>query len=263
MDLTTRKIFITGASAGIGKSMVKVLADRGVQQLAVMARNLEGLHQLEKEYPSIEFLIIVGDIGQPEAVVSAAEMIKEQWGGLDVLINNAGVVSAGALEKISDSDIIQMIQINLTGLILLTKHILPLLKESDDAAIMNVSSGLGYIAQPFYNVYAATKAGVKQFADSMRRELVHHPIHVITVFPTATDTPMMVNAKMNRKMDEPDMVAGMSLDAMVAGEREIVFGGKQRLDDIQLNFSNPEAMDAKVEAGLESMRLRTESHRAM
>jgi len=235
----------------------------GVPRLAVMGRNSERLHQLIHEFPDVEFLVIPGDMGNPKDVVHAAKQIETHWGRLDVLVNNAGVVSAGALEKIPDQDIIHMMQINLTGLILLTKHLLSLLKKSDDAAIMNVSSGLGYIAQPFYSVYAATKAGVKQFADAMRRELVHDPIHVITVFPTATDTPMMVNAKMNRKMDDPDMVARKSIEAMVAREREYVFGGEQRIQDIQLNFSDPEAMDAKAKAGLEAMRERTEHHRAM
>ncbi|HAA15502.1 MAG TPA: short-chain dehydrogenase [Cytophagales bacterium] len=263
MNLSTRKVFITGASAGIGKSMVKVLAEKGVTQIAAMARNPERLKQLNEEFPKVEFLFIVGDVGNPNDVQDAVRRIQEKWGGLDVLINNAGVVSAGALEKISDEDIVQMIQINLTGLVLLTKHALSLLRQSEAAAIMNVSSGLGYIAQPYYSVYAATKAGVKQFTDAMRRELVHDPIHVISVFPTATDTPMMVNAKMNRKMDDPEMVARSSIEGMVSGLREVIFGGEQRLKDIQLNFSDPEAMDLKAEAGLEAMRQRTEHHRAM
>ena len=84
-----------------------------------------------------------------------------KWGSIDLLINNAGVVSAGALESISDEDIVAQININVTGLILLTKYALPLLKKSNEAAIVNVSSGIALIGLPFYATYAATKGAVK------------------------------------------------------------------------------------------------------
>ena len=79
------------------------------------------------------------------------------------------MVSAGLLSELSDEDIINLININLTGLILQTKKALPLLKKSKEGAIMNISSGYGYIAMPFYSVYAATKAAVGQFSDAMRK----------------------------------------------------------------------------------------------
>lgn len=97
----------------------------------------------------------------------AIAAVSEHWGGLDILINNAGVVSAGLLTDLSDEDIINQVNINVTGLILLTKKALPLLIKSKEGAIMNMSSGYGYIAMPFYSVYAATKAAVGQFSDAI------------------------------------------------------------------------------------------------
>lgn len=262
-NLAQKKILITGASAGIGKCMVSVLAQKGVTDLAVMGRRADALEALKTEFPQVNFLVIAADMGKPQDVRRAADQIQQTWGALDVLINNAGVVSAGPFEEISDEDVINLININLTGLVLLTKHLMPLLKNSSDGALMNVSSGLGYIAQPFYHVYAATKAAVRQLSDGLRREYHAYPLHVMTVYPTATDTPMMRGAQMEKAMDDPMMVAEKSIEGMINGEREVIFGGPQRLEDIKTNHLEPEKIDEKAKANFEALRKRTETHRAM
>lgn len=136
-----------------------------------MGRTAEKLEALERDFPSVKFLKIQGDVSRLDDIKAATQTVKEEWGTLDILINNAGVVSAGLLEEISDEDIINQVNVNVTGLILLTKHLLPLLKESDEAALMNISSGLGYIGMPFYSVYAAIKAAIDG--------LLNHKIEVI------------------------------------------------------------------------------------
>ena len=190
------------------------------------------------------------------------EQIKEEWGHLDILINNAGVVSAGLLSDLSDEDVIQQINVNLTGLILLTKKALPLLKKSSEGAIINISSGYGYIAMPFYSVYAATKAAVKQFSDAMRRELHQYPLHVMTVFPSATDTNMMKTAVVE-KMDSPEEVAKLSIKGLFAKDIEVVIGGEERKKQINLNFNNPKKMDELAIANYGSLEKRTRKHRSM
>lgn len=195
-------------------------------------------------------------------VKEAVTTVQEEWGALDILINNAGVVSAGLLEEISDQDISTQIEVNLTGLIFMTKHFLPLLKDSDEAALMNISSGLGYIAMPFYSVYAATKAGVKHFSEGMRRELADYPIHVMTVYPTSTDTPMMETANTG-DMDSPQNVARASIEGLLNRDIEVILGGQQRLDDINTNVNQPQKMDEKVEGLYDALRKRAERHRSM
>jgi short-subunit dehydrogenase len=146
----------------------------------------------------------------------------------------------------------------------MTKYFLPLVKESQDGAIINVSSGLGYLAMPFYSVYAATKAAVKHFSEAMRRELAQYPIHVMTVFPTSTDTSMMESAAVDPDdMDTPKQVAEASINGLLNQKIEVILGGQQRIDEIRLNVEEPLEMDRKVEELFESLRKRADHHRSM
>jgi short-subunit dehydrogenase len=256
-------ICITGASSGIGKEILRVFIERGAGHIAVVGRRPEPLNELREIWTDVDFLVIPGDIGKPGDVDRMAKIIEDKWGRLDILVNNAGVVSAALLDEMNDEDIISQININLTGLILLTKKCLPLLKESTDAGLINVSSGLGLIARPFYNVYSVTKAGVRQFSEAMRRELKDSPIHVMTVYPTATDTPMMKNADVKKSMDDPYDVAQRSVDGFINGEIDVIFGGEKRVEDARKNFLHPRQMDEEIAAQFEALRERTSNHRAM
>ncbi|MBZ9731698.1 SDR family NAD(P)-dependent oxidoreductase, partial [Salegentibacter sp. JZCK2] len=202
------------------------------------------------------------DVSNPKDLEKAVKQITESWEHLDILINSAGVVSAGLLSELSDEDIIQQINVNLTGLILLTKKALPLLQKSNEGAIMNISSGYGYIAMPFYSVYAATKAAVGQFSDAMRRELHQYPLHVMTVYPSATDTNMMKTADVG-KMDSPEEVARLSVKGLINKDIEVILGGEERKKQIDLNFNDPKKMDEFAIANYEALEKRTQNHRSM
>lgn len=262
MDLANKKIFITGGSAGIGKAIIEELSGKGVTQIGVLGRSIRKMDQLEEEFPMVEFLNIQGDVSQLSDVKKVAEAVKSKWGAVDILINNAGVVSAGLLEEISDEDIISQINVNVTGLILLTKHLMPLIKESSEGALINVSSGLGYIAMPFYSVYAATKAAVRHFSEAMRRELTDYPIHVMTIYPTATDTEMMETARVE-DMDSPKKVAIASVEGLLNKKSEVVLGGEKQRTMIKTNLENPSQVDKKVRDQFEALQKRAEQHRSM
>lgn len=262
MRLSNKNVLITGGGAGIGKALIEELSVKSITDIAVMGRTVEKLDNLEEQFPSIRFLKIQGDVSVISDVKEAAKTVKREWGSLDILINNAGVVSAGLLEEISDEDILGQINVNLTGLIYMTKHFLPLLKKSDEAAIMNISSGLGYIAMPFYSVYAATKAGVKHFSEAMRRELDDYPIHMMTVYPTSTDTPMMESANTG-DMDSPQKVALASIEGLLNRDVEVILGGQQRLNDIKTNVNHPQKIDKKMKGLYEALSKRADRHRSM
>ena len=262
MDFKNKKVLITGGNSGIGKGIIKELMDRGVKDFAVIGRKKESLENLRTEFMNANFITIQGDVSKTEDLDRALKTLNKEWGKLDILINNAGVVSAGKLQDISDEDIINQININLTGLILLTKKALPLLLKSNEGAIMNVSSGLGYIAMPFYSVYAATKAAVRHFSEAMRRELAGHPIHVMTLYPTATDTNMMKNADVNN-MDSPEKVAKAAINGLIKGEIDVILGGETRKEQIALNFNHPEKIDEMAKNNYEALKKRTKEHRSM
>lgn len=262
MELKNKKILITGGSAGIGKSLIKELVQLGVHDIAVIGRRKEPMEALKSEYPAVNFLTIQGNVSNADDLKKAVATISENWGELDILINNAGVVSAGLLSELSDEDIINQININVTGLILLTKKCLPLLTKSKEGAIMNISSGYGYIAMPFYSVYAATKAAVGQFSDAMRRELHRYPLHVMTVYPSATDTPMMKTAVVEG-MDTPDEVAKASIEGLMNKEINVILGGKEREEQVKMNFLEPKKIDQFAIANFDALRERTKSHRSM
>lgn len=262
MDLKDKKVFITGGSAGIGKAIIDELVGRGVKDIAIFGRKEAPMENLRQEYEAVKFLVIQGDVSRAEDLDKGIKIILEEWGELDILINNAGVVSAGLLSDLSDEDIVQQISVNLTGLILLTKRALPLLKKSREGAIMNISSGYGYIAMPFYSVYAATKAAVRQFSDAMRRELHEYPLHVMTVYPSATDTNMMKTAEVG-EMDSPAEVAKLSIDGLIAKEINVLVGGEERKQQVHLNFTDPQKMDQMAKANYEGLRKRTRNHRSM
>ncbi|GAA4498432.1 SDR family oxidoreductase [Hymenobacter ginsengisoli] len=262
MNLTTKKVLITGGSIGIGKALVAELAQRGVRDIAVIGRRREPLEALASEYPAVRFLLLPGDVARVKDLDHAVATLTNTWGALDILINNAGVVSAGLLTEVSDEDISSQIAINVTGLILLTKKCLPLLQGSPEGAIMNISSGYGYIAMPFYSVYAATKAAVGQFSDAMRRELAQYPLHVMTVYPAATDTDMMKTAVVHN-MDSAQDVAQAAVEGLLNGEINVILGGPEREEQIKLNFLEPKKIDEVAKANFETLRERTQTHRSM
>lgn len=262
MDIKNKKVLITGGSAGIGKAIIRELVNRGVRDIAVMGRRKEPLESLRAEFPSADFLLVQGNVALAGDLDKAAAAVSEAWGELDILINNAGVVSAGLLTEQSDEDIISQVNINITGLILLTKKTLRLLTKSSEGAIMNVSSGYGYIAMPFYSVYAATKAAVGQFSDAMRRELHQYPIHVMTVYPSATDTDMMKTAVVG-EMDTSEDVAKAAVEGLLNKEINVILGGKEREEQIKTNFLEPRKIDAFAAANFEALRERAQNHRSM
>jgi short-subunit dehydrogenase len=262
MNLSHKKVLITGGSAGIGKALIHELILQGVKEFAVVGRRQDKLEKLKVDFPQAEFILIAADVSQLEDVERIIKTVSTRWDHIDLLINNAGVISTGALQDLSDADIVNQININLTGLILLTKKSLPLLLKSKEAGLMNISSGLGYIAKPFYSVYAVTKAGVRHFSEAMRRELIFENIHVMTVYPTATDTDMMITAKMEN-MDSTDLVAQKSIEGLLQKKIDVILGGEQRLKDVETNLNHPLEFDKNVKEKYEAYKTQTEHHRAM
>jgi uncharacterized oxidoreductase len=142
-----------------------------------------------------------------------------------------------------------MIEVDLVAPILLTREALPALRQSGDAMIVNVASGIALIGAPFYATYAATKAGLARFGEALRRELKGEGIHVLTAYPGGTDTPMMQSNRAGPELGfsrEPaSAVADAIVDGIEANAFEVVRGGEARAQMIALNRDNPGAVDER------------------
>jgi short-subunit dehydrogenase len=270
LDLTDRRGIITGAGQGIGRALAVEFGRRGGHLLLVgrqPATLTETARLVAMEGGTTE--ILVADLTQPGAVEQIQHAV-DSWNVVDLLVNNAGNVRAGRLELTTDTDVHSMIDLNLIAPILLTKRLLPALRRSGQGRggiLLNVSSGIALVGMPFYSVYAATKAGLAQFGESLRRELIGTGVHVATVYPGATDTAMMASQNAGaelgwgrRPLD--DVIADL-IAALEAGEHEINTAPAGRRAMQQLNITDPMAVDAALATGLEALELAVRDHRSI
>lgn len=183
-------VLITGASSGIGRATALAFARQGAR-LVLAARREERLKALADELKSqgAQALAVRCDVTRREEVGKLLLRTIDAFSGLDVLINNAGLGLYGPLEKAREEQIRQVFEVNVFGLISVTRAALPLLRESKrGATVVNISSTLGHRGLPHLGVYSATKAAVTSLTESLRAELEPDRIKVIQVSPGLTDT---------------------------------------------------------------------------
>jgi uncharacterized oxidoreductase len=268
MNLSNRSVLVTGAGSGIGRAMAVTLACKGAR-LTLTGRREEPLQETARlvEEAGGEAEVVPGDVTDPEARERVVQAAVERFGGLDVLVNNAGSVRAGRLENIDTEEIQSQIEVNLLAPILLTRTALPALRESGDAAIANVSSGFGFVGMPFYSVYAATKAGIAHFGEALRRELFGEGVHVMTIYPGATETPMMetneAGADLGFEYESAEDVAEALVAGLEAGELEVVRGAEDRSAMTQMSREQPRELDEQVASMKGDLEAAVANHSSM
>lgn len=254
MDLKDRSVLLTGAGTGIGRSLALQLAEHTTRLTLVGRRSqpLEEVAALVRERGS-DAHVLAADVTAPGAAAAVVAGAQERFGGIDVLVNNAGNVRAGRLEAIEEEEVLAQIALNLTAPVLLTRAALPALRASGSGLVVNVSSGIALIGMPFYATYAATKAGIAHFGEALRRELYGEGVHVLNVFPGATSTPMMESSKAGPEhgfsYETPDEVAAATLAGIADGSIAVVRGGQRQAQTVASNRQDPAALDAAL-AGL-------------
>lgn len=183
-----RIALITGATSGIGKATAQALA-KGYQ-LILCGRREDRLQEMSKELSqTTNVLTLIFDVRDKLSVFEAIESLPESWKVIDVLVNNAG--NAHGLASFDEADLEDleaMIDINVKGLIYVSKAVIPLLKKSTNAHIVNLSSIAGKEVYPNGATYCASKAAVESLSKGMRYDLLPHGIKVTNIAPGAVET---------------------------------------------------------------------------
>ena len=185
---------VTGASSGIGEATARMLAGGGAA-VAMAARRTDRLEKLGGEIADVggTALPVELDVSDREAAAAAVARTVEELGRLDVLVNNAGVMLLGPMLEAPVEEWQQMVEVNLLGLMYMTKAAVPHLLEAAEgergvADVVNISSVAGRIARRNSGVYNATKFGVGAFSESLRQEVTKRHLRVALVEPGAVAT---------------------------------------------------------------------------
>lgn len=198
MELNGNTILITGGSRGIGLEMARQFTRAG-NQVIITGRNSDHLSVAAAEISNLS--TIQSDAGDPAQIKSLADQVCAEFPETNIVINNAGIMWRVNLQdhELPLDKLTGEIDINLKGPIQMVDAFLPHLRKAEDAAIVNVSSGLAFVPLPISAVYCATKAALHSYTQSLRVQLSNTGIRVFELMPPATETDLM------GEFDESDM----------------------------------------------------------
>jgi NAD(P)-dependent dehydrogenase (short-subunit alcohol dehydrogenase family) len=197
MTLDNRTAVITGAASGIGRALAVSLAARRCN-LALADINETGLAETARKVQSnsLRFTTHVLDVTDRAALSALPQAVGARHGGADILINNAGVAIGGTFDQVSEPDFEWLFEVNFWAVVRLTRAFMPLLKASDDARLVNLSSLYGLISPPGQTAYSAAKFAVRGFSNALRFELQDTKIGVTVVHPGGVATSIAESARM-------------------------------------------------------------------
>lgn len=234
MQLKNKRILLTGATGGIGQHIAEKLADQGAQ-IALVGRDTTKLTQLQESIAQRggSAVAITADFDAPNAAQTVIIEATKMLGGIDVVINNAGVLDFIQLEDQSFERIAQMIHTNVTAPIQLARAVLPSFQAANAGHFVMVGSIFGSLGFPHYATYCASKFAIHGFSQSLRRELVDTNIGVTYIAPRAVETPMNDAATIAMMeeagiaMDSPEKVADIIVNALKDEKQEVFIGQPQ------------------------------------
>jgi NAD(P)-dependent dehydrogenase (short-subunit alcohol dehydrogenase family) len=182
---------VTGGANGIGEATARLFAQNGyavaiidivdrVEQVATEIRSEGG-----------ECLFAKGDVSNETHVKAFVDQVMRAYGRIDALINDAGIVVVKPLEEIDWTDFKRVVDVNLGGVFLFCKHVLPIMKEQASGAVVNMGSVSGHVGQIDHTVYGATKGAIIAVTRALAWEVAKHNIRVNSISPGSVDTPML------------------------------------------------------------------------
>ncbi|OBI51253.1 hypothetical protein A5706_24810 [Mycobacterium sp. E796] len=194
-------VLVTGASRGIGKAVALAFAKQGAR-VVLAARSADRLADVADEVRALgcDVLAVPTDVTSHASVVAMVDAALQQFGRIDVLVNNAGIGRVGVVESAEFSDNVRdTLQASLFGLIDVTQQVLPTMRRQGSGAIVNMSSVMGRKAFARFGSYAVVMHAVSAVSDALRQELAGSNIRVLVMYPALTATDLL------READEADM----------------------------------------------------------
>lgn len=230
ISLKGKTAIITGGSRGLGKAMATLLAQEGVN-IGITGRNEEQLKSvaLELQKLGVKASFAAFDIANEDAVKSGVDALVSELGGVDILINNAGIGKMGTLEAMSSADWQEVIQTNLFGVYYAAMAVYPYLQEKGEGDIINVASTAGLKGGAHMSAYAASKAAVISLSQSMMAEWRKQNIRVITLTPSTIASDMSIQAGLTDgnpdKVLQPEDFAEWVRDILKMNRRALIANG--------------------------------------
>ena len=221
------RVLVTGASQGIGRALVVEAAKRGCRVLAA-ARSQPLLDELAAEVRTTGGTIetVAADVTDPASRTAMVTAATQHFGGLDVLVNNAGIGATGHFMDSEPEVLRRIFETNFFGLTETTRAFLPLLKQGVTPAIVNISSVVGKRALPARSLYSASKFAVMGFSEAIRAELAKDGIDVLVVSPGLTQTNFSKNMLEAKAKMQLDHMRGMTSEQVATATSSLVIPRK-------------------------------------
>ena len=231
MDCRGKQVLLTGATGGIGQAIAVdldragaclTLVGRNPDKLAALARQLAGPHRT-----------LVADLDDPEQRAGLIRAFDPS--GLDIYVNTVGVMDFRLFDAQDPAVVERMVRTNLLAPMLLCQQLVPLLRQREEAAIVNIGSTFGSIGHPGFTAYCATKFGLRGFTEALQRELADSPVRVSYLAPRATRTALnpaavtALNERLGNATDAPERVARAVLRVLGQNRRQQYIGWPERL----------------------------------
>jgi short-subunit dehydrogenase involved in D-alanine esterification of teichoic acids len=238
MKMTGNTILIAGGTSGIGLGLALRLHEAG-NKVIVAGRRKELLDEITAEHPGVDALVL--DVADPDSIARARETVAASHPGLNVLVNNAGIMLRENVLDPADLPVAEdHVTVNLLGTIRMTYAFLPLLVGKDDAVVVNVTSALAFVPFPSTPTYSATKAALHSFSESLRIQLAGADagVQVIEMVPPGVRTTLLGQQDDENSMPLDDFLTE-SLDLLRAkpDTKELVVERARFLRDARANGS--------------------------
>lgn len=220
MNIQDKVVVIMGASSGIGAATANLLASQGAK-LSLAARRLDRLEEIKKSNPTAQIKIFKADVTKADDVQAVIDGTVAEFGRVDVLFNNAGIMPVNNLDQVARDEWQQMLDINVKGVLNGIASALPVMKQQNSGHVISTSSVLGYEVLPGYAAYSGTKYAVRAIMEGLRQEEYGNNIKTTVIAPGSVKTELfnsINNEAVKKGLEDAMKQPGAEIAALDADE---------------------------------------------